>query len=162
MAFVTPATPNLADFGTFLTTSVQIPTAALPTSSPWIGYAFTQAMEMILTPPNTIGVVYSLAVYNGATHLLFLITPDQAGQTYFADARSNIASTNFPNGGFGLNLPQVGLVTSTFDQGTGTTVVSPDWAKGLTIGQLGFMSTPYGRTFLQWNMSYGSTIVGLT
>ena len=161
--FVTPNTPNVTDFTTFIETSVQIPTAALPTNSPWIGYAFNQAMAIANVPPSTIpGIVYTLAVYNGATHILFLITPDQVGQTYFSDARSNLASENFPQGGFSLNLPQVGTVTSTFDQGTGTTLTTPEWAKGLTIGQLGFMQTVWGRDFLSYLQSYGPNIVGVT
>lgn len=160
MSFLTPLTPNLTDFTTFLTTSVQIPSAALPTNSPWIGYAFNQAMDYC--PSLGGGVIYTLAVYNCGTALLFLITPDQTGQTYFADARNSAPSTNFPNGGFGLNVPRTGLVDASADESTSSHLVAPKWAAGLTVGQLGFYATPYGRQYLSYIQSYGPSVVGLT
>ena len=150
--FLSPLTPNFIDFLTFLTTTVQIPTIALPLTSPWPGYAFNHALT--LTPLAGAGIADSLAVYNCATHILFGITPDQSGQTYFAQARSNT--------GFGLNLPSTGLVAATSDQATSTTLASPDWAKGLTVSQLDFYKTPWGRQYLGYIQSYGPSIVGLT
>jgi hypothetical protein len=178
MAFVTPNTPNLTDFLDFLSESVQIPSAALPALSPWPGYAFNQAMLTVVSgpgdsgcwgwppgmvPPNGgLGILYTLAVYNCATHLLFMITPDQSGQTYFADARASTTSTNFPNGGFGLNTPSMGLVVSASDEATSSTLKTPNWAAGMTIGQLELFQTPWGRAYLSYAQSYGPTIVGLT
>jgi hypothetical protein len=191
MAFVTPSQPNLADFTTFLTTSVQIPTAALPTNSPWIGYAFNQAMDLVWTFPGAPGILYTLAVYNLATAILFQITPDQTAtaragyispayfapsyfgasyfgstasvaSTYFADARSSATSSNFPNGGFGLNTASMGVVVSASDEGTSSTLKVPDWVAGLTIGQLALLKTPWGQEYLSWAQAYGSVIVGLT
>jgi hypothetical protein len=165
--FATPTVPNLPDFWDFLNTSVQIPTAALPTDSPWPGYAFNQALATVLTvpawgcwppgtnpPSNPLGILYTLAVYNLATHLLFMITPDQSGQTYFTNARSST--------GYNLISPSMGLVTTTFDQGTGATVASPKWAAGMTIAQLEMYRTPWGRAYLSFAQSYGPSIVGLT
>jgi hypothetical protein len=171
MAFITPLTPNLVDFTTFLTDSVQIPVAALPLDSPWPSYAFNQAMA--LTPclgcgfnypftPTGGGILYTLAVYNCATALLFLIAPDQSGQTYFVDARSSQPSTNFPNGGFGLIAPKTGLVVASSDESTSTTLTAPKWADGLTVGQLGFFQSPWGRYYLSYIQSAGPSVVGLT
>jgi len=154
MAFVTPTTPNLADFNVFLATSVKIPTAALPSDSPWPGYAFAQAMQLTLAIPGVSGLLYTLAVYNCATHILFAITPDQDGQTYFVDARSS--------SGFNLINPSAGLVQAASDDGTSSSYKVPDWVSGLTIGQLGFYKTPWGREYLSFIQSYGPTIVGLT
>ena len=67
-AFLLPEYPlNIADFLTFLATTVQIPVAALPYSSPWPGYAFNQAMLTVIQIPVAVGVLYPLAVYNLAT-----------------------------------------------------------------------------------------------
>lgn len=162
MPFVNPTSPSLADFLTFLATSVQIPTAALPVDSPWPGYSFNQAMALVVCAPAAAGVLYTMAVYNLATAILFEITPDQSGLTYFADARSGNPSTNFPNGGFGLNTATLGLVTSASDEGTSSTIATPDWARNLTIGQLALFQTPWGRLYLAYAQSYGSTIWGLT
>jgi hypothetical protein len=155
--FVLPDTPNLPDFLTFLANSVQIPTTALPANSQWPGYAFNQAMALAIPPSGlTPGVMYSLAVYNGATHVLFAITPDQPGQSYFASARSTGA------GGYGLIAPSTGLVAASADQGTSQTLEIPEWAKNLTADQLDYYKTPWGRAFLAWNQKYGPTIWGLT
>ena len=163
--FATPGTPNLPDFLAFLATSVQIPAAALPPSSAFPGYALEQAIALVLCPPAGLAapVMYSLACYNCATHLLFLITPDQPGQTYFQGMRSSApTTTGSTGGGFGLNAPSTGIVVTTFDQGTGSTVTAPEWAQNMTIDQLGYFKTPWGREYLAWQQKYGSTIWGLT
>ncbi len=146
--FVTPGTPNLPDFLTFLA-DVGIPVSALPANSPYPGYAFNQAMGLVVAPPAAFGtqVLYSLAVYNGGTHILFSITPDQPGQTFFADARGK--------NGYGIVIPSTGLVAASSDQGSSATLVVPDWARTLTVQQLAFFKTDWGRVFLQWNQSYG-------
>lgn len=153
--FVTPGTPNLTDFLTFLSTSVQIPSPALPVNSPWPGYALNQAIALALNLPNSPSVVgYSLACYNGGTHILLSIAPDTPPQTYFADQRG-------PDG-FGLIMPSTGLVQTAGDQGTSGGVAVPTWVTGLTIADLDMMKTPWGRSFLAWNQSYGPTIWGLS
>jgi hypothetical protein len=163
VAFVDPNQPNLPDYLTWLGETVQIPTAALPSNSPWPGYAFTQAMALTLSGQGAIpGIMYSLAVYNCATALLFLITPDQPNQTYFADARSSETSTNFPNGGFGLLSPLTGLVVSTSDENTSTTLTAPTWAAGMTVDDLGFYQTIWGRYYLAYIQKFGPTVWGLT
>ena len=153
--FVTPSTPNLPDFLTFISNApTGITPAILPANSPWPGYALDQAIALVLDPPCSPGILYVLAVYNCATHLLFAITPDQIGQVFFQNARSAK--------GYSLVQPSTGLVVSANDQGSGTTVATPKWAEGLTVSQLGFMRTPWGREYLAWAQSYGPTIVGLS
>jgi hypothetical protein len=160
--FATPNTPNLADFQVFLSTSVQIPPSALPANSPWPGYALNQAIGIVWNPPCATfpGILYTLAVYNLATHLIFLITPDQVGQSYFANARGNNSSTIPP--GFALNAPQTGLVVTSSDQGTSVGLTAPTWAAGMTVADLGYYQTPWGRAYLAFAQSYGPTIVGLS
>jgi hypothetical protein len=173
VSFVTPSTPNLVDFTTYIETSVQIPTAALPTNDPFIGYAFNIALATVVcvpmalclppgTGPSALGVLYALAVYNLGVATLFQITPDQPGQTYFADARSSAVSANFPSGGFGLNQVSTGLVVSSSDEGTSATLVAPTWAANLTIGQLQLMKTYWGQQYLSYAQSYGPNIWDVT
>ena len=156
VGFVTPNTPNVADFGYFLTNSVQIPTSALPANSPWIGYAFDQAQALVPCYAGVPGFTFSLATYNLGTHLVFLITPDQTGQTYFATARGSTA------GGFNLLAPSTGLVVASSDESTSATLTAPKWADGLTIGQLGYAKTFWGREYLSYLQSFGGQLWGLT
>ena len=160
MAFATPSTPNLPDFWEFLNTTVQIPTTALPTDSPWPGYALDQALVLVLDPPCGAGILYTLACYNCATHLLLMITPDQPQQEWFANIRGNNSATLPP--GLSLNAPTTGLIVATSDESTSATLTAPTWAAGLTVGQLGFFKTPWGREYLGYIQSYGPTVVGLT
>ena len=155
MAFTDLTTPNITDFWTFLDTSVQIPTSALPANSVWPQYALNQILDLILQPPGGSGLLLCLAAYNGATHILLSITPDQSGQTYFADARGNGPS------GFNLVNPSTGIVQASSDQSTSQSLATPDWAKMMTVGDLDFYKTPWGRYFLNWQQSYGPTIWGL-
>ena len=150
--FLLPNSPNIVDFLSFLNESVQIPSAALPATSVWPGYAFNQAMLLVLPAP--LGILYTLAVYNCATHLLFMMTPDLPGQNYFTNARSN--------SGYGIIQPSTGIIVSSFDQGTGASMTAPKWAAQMTVSQLGFFRTPWGREYLSWQQSYGPTIVGLS
>lgn len=152
--FLTPNTPNIVDFEWFLRDSVQIPTSALPITSPWPTFALAQALEMVPCGPG--GVLYSLAVYNCATHVLFEITPDVAGQNYFAVKREGGAN------GFGLVGPIAGIVAATSDESTSTTLSSPDWTKKITATQLEFFRTPWGRKYLGWIQNAGPNVVGLT
>lgn len=170
--FLWPDRPNIVDFLNFLATSVQIPSTALPPTSPWPQYALVQALMLVLripgsnvgycgpvppiapVPANELGVIYTLAVYNCATHILFTITPDVPGQNFFKTERSNE--------GYGLINPSTGLVISSSDVTTSVTLASPDWAKGLTVDQLEAYKTPWGRAYLSYNQKMGPTIWGLT
>lgn len=138
----------------FLAT-LQIPMGALPADSPYPGYALDQAIALVLDPPSGIApVMYTLACYNGAAHILLAITPDQVGQIFFENARSKA--------GYSLALPSTGLVQATSDQGTSASLSAPKWASHMTVGQLQFFKTPWGREYLSWQQSFGPNIVGLT
>lgn len=150
--FLFPTTPNIVDFLSYLANSVGIPATALPGTSPFPQYALTQAISIIPSAP--LGVLYTLAVYNCAAHLVFTITPDISGQNYFAKARSNA--------GYNLIGPSTGLVASSSDETTSVTLASPEWAKRLTVGQLDMYKTPWGRSALTWLQSFGPNVVGLT
>jgi hypothetical protein len=173
--FLWPNRPNIIDFWFWLQTNVSIPEAALPVTSPYPQYALWQALELVLcdrgvsswaTNPNGDnciapmprnlwgGISYTLAVYNCATHLLLGIAPDQPGQNFFTAARAN--------SGYSLVNPSTGLIVAASDVTTSSTLTPPKWASGLTVSQLGFMKTPYGREYLAYNQAYGPTIVGLT
>lgn len=169
-AFLWPNRPNIIDFWFWLQTNVSIPEAALPASSPYPQYALWQALDLVLNdtgygprgkwqqwgdpnyPSNHYGISYTLAVYNCATALLFDIAPDQAGQNFFTAKRAE----------FSLVQPSTGLVSAASDVTTSSTLASPDWAKKLTIDQLNFMRTPWGRSYLQYNQKMGPSVWGLT
>jgi len=119
--------------------------------SPWLNYAFDQAMALVLCAPR-LGVSYTLAVYNCAGHIQIRITPDQIGRVFFQENRAT----------FDLLKMSVGVVQSTGNGDTSTTIAVPDALKQLILTDLGFIKTPWGREYLSYAQDYGPSVWGLT
>jgi hypothetical protein len=134
--------------------------------SPWLGYAFTQALGLVLSapqwrngwaviPPN-MGIDYTLAVYNCAGHIQIKITPDQVvnniSRDYFKGLRKE----------YGLLNLSVGLVQSTSDNSTSSVFAVSDSMKQLTLTDLDFIRTPWGRAYMQYAQDAGPTVWGLS
>jgi hypothetical protein len=151
MSWSNPNAPNLPDFLLFLADSVQIPATALPANSPWPGYAFNRAINIVMTVPTMPGLEYTMAVYNCATHILIRIAPDQPMQTYFASLRDS----------FKIPAASSGVIASTSDEGTSNSFSVPPNLTNLTVGDLDFFKTPWGREYLSYAMDFGC-IVGLS
>lgn len=144
---------SLANYLAFLRTSVRVPVPALPDNSPWIQWTYNYALQIVNvvlktvpgppSPPSppaspNAWTLYDLAVYNLATDTLINWCPDQAGQTYFVNART----------GFEINTFVAGVVQSTGDESTNESLLVPDFFKGLTMSDLQLLKTPYGRFYL--------------
>ena len=121
--------------------------------SPWLQWAFIGAEAVTLTPPPCMpAIVYVMAVYNYGMHKLLKIGQDQSGQTFFTTQRANFNLLSF----------KAGPVASSADQATSNTLVTPDFLKGLTMGDLDLLLTPWGREYLDYSQSYGPSIVGIS
>lgn len=154
-AEVLQTTSPVAIGANYIITALATGTATPPTvntaGSPWPGYALAQAMALVLNIPTMSGLEYTLAVYNCAAHILLKITPDQPGQTYLATAREK----------FGILSALAGVINSASDQGTSDAVAVPWQQQSLTIGDLNFYTTPWGRDYLAFAQDFGA-ISGLT
>lgn len=143
----TQTTPNTTDFYTFLQTIVQVPTAALPSSSPYLSWALSFAEEQTLLVLYAIGQdYYCFAVYLLATSFLINWCPDQSGQTFFADLRKTWNLTGFVGG----------TVQSSADQATSESLLAPDFLKGLTLANLQQLKDPFGRQWLAMQQDLGN------
>lgn len=149
-----PNVPNLPDYTLFVSGVMGINTTYLPADSPFLGYAFNRAMDLVINVLG--GLEYTLAVYNCAGHIQLMITPDQVvsgtSYTFFQEQRK----------AFDLLQPVVGLVASSSDEGTSVTNAVPDALRQLMIGDLGFMRTIWGREYLAYAQNYGPTVWGLS
>lgn len=145
--------PTLAGFQTFITNVMQIPSSALPLSSPTIGYAFTISMRIVNVDLAFVGT-YDLAVYNLAGSLVLNFAPDQPGQAYFKALR----------GEDGMDLAGFvpGVVAATGDQGTSASILTPDFMKNFTMGDLQRLKDPYGRQYLAFAQDAGPSVWGIT
>lgn len=157
--------PTLAGFSQFVYGVMMIPTAALPTNSPAITYAYNVAF-MTVNPLLGQGVpcppgqqtwsIYALAVYNLAGDRLINFAPDQPNSTYFATLRGPAPD------GFGINSFVAGNVEAAADEATSDTLVVPDFFKTLTLGDLQNLRTPYGRLYLSLAQDWGPAVWGLS
>ena len=144
--------PNQTDYITFLYNVVGIPTAALPSDSIYIATSLAVSMEWVNGKLSCAsGLLYVLAVYNLAADRLINYAQDVNGQTYFEALRAKL----------NLNQPIYGVVSSTSDESTSTSLLNTEAMKNMTVGDLQNMQTPYGREYLAIAQSVG-TLWGLT
>lgn len=148
--------PTIAGYTTFLRDYVQVPVEALPVDSPWIAVSFQVAIEIVYRPLRKFApAVYEQAVYNLATSNLFNYAQDVAGAPtldvngkqlpYFAAFRAKWNIYGFVSG----------VVQSTADVTTSTSLLVPDFMKGLTLANLQLLKDPYGLRYLQLVQSLG-------
>lgn len=127
------------------------PPVADTSGSVWASYAFNQAMALTNSVPTITPLMYVLAVYNGAGHILLTIAPDQPGLVYFQTARTD----------FKLLQPQIGIITSSSDEGTSNSFAVGDGMRNMSMTDLDFYRSPYGRAWLQYTQDFGG-VFGLT
>ncbi len=139
--------PTLAGYVTFIATVMGITTTVLPSDSPVIPMSFNVAVALVNTQLQQANCeLYTLAVYNLAGDRLLNFAQDQVGQTFFADQRQQ----------FGLNNFTAGVISSTGDEGTNESMVTPEVMNNLSFLDLQTLKTPYGRTYLGLAQSVGS------
>lgn len=145
------ATPTQAGFLQWVRTRMGVPTDALPDDSPFIGYAYDVAVAVCNPALAAVPPIYMLAVYNLGGDNLVNFAPDIPPSTFWSDLRA----------GYGTFAFAPGVVTSSGDQGTNTSLLNPEAMKEFTLGNLQNLKTPYGRQYLAWAQSYGP-LWGLT
>lgn len=154
--------PTLAGFLSFIRNVMRVPVDALPDNSPVIGFAFNvammtvnEALQVVGSPwPSSVGypTYYAMAVNNLAADRLVNYAEDVDGQTYWTDLRTKLNLDGFV----------AGVISSTFDDGTGQSMEVPEAMKGLTFDDLQTLKTPWGRRYLGLAQAYGPTIWGVT
>ena len=172
------ALPNIVDYATFLAKTVGVPQSYLLTIGNIVldssgNFVLDSSQAQVTSNPTldqyTISLiisqeivndqlalasqdVYTLAVYNLGADRLVNYGADLPGGTFFNGQRTL----------YRLNSLPAGIISSTTDQGTGSSFLNPDFMKGLTFQDLQNMRTPWGRQYLAFAQMYGSAIWGLT
>lgn len=102
-------------------------------------------------PANTF--IGTPIIVTGATTFEYLIAANpgtfaqggMASETYFATLRRQFNLTGFVSG----------VISASNDESTGQSILNPDFMKGLTLGNLQNLKTPYGRQYLAFAQDYG-------
>ena len=144
---------NLTDFVWFILNVMQVPTKALPvdpTTDPDILTAYAVALGTVNPVLCQVSpLYYNLAVYNFGGDYLINWASDALAQDacseYFEELRSDMGITSF----------KAGVVQSTADVSTSTTMAISDANKQLTLSDMQNLKTPFGRTYLAIAQKFG-------
>lgn len=137
--------PSQAGFLQWVRDFMAVPTAALPDDSIFIGFAYDLALATVNPALAAVPPIYTLAVYNLGGDFLVNWCQDVPPSTYWADLRTSFAIFAFAPG----------VVTSSSDNGTSTSLLNPEQMKDFTLANLQNLKTPYGRQYLAWAQAYG-------
>ena len=144
--------PTESGYLSFIRNVMGITTTQLPDTDIWITWTYQLALATVLLELQVQPLVYMLAVYNFAGDRLINFAQDQAGSTFFADARTTLGINNF----------QAGVVASAGDQGTSGALVVPEFFQNLTMADLQSLKTPYGRQYIAFAQQYGPNVWGIS
>jgi hypothetical protein len=116
-----------------------ITTAQLPDASPDIDNALALSIAIVyIGIQQASSLMYDQAVYNLGMSNLVEFATDQSGQTTFTTLRASYNIMGF--------VP--GVISSTSDEGTSESLLNPDFMKQLTLADLQYIKTPWGRAYL--------------
>ncbi len=146
--------PTLAGFTAFLYNVASFPVGALPTTSPVIPMAFDVALEIVnLQMAYVSPLIYQLAVYNLGTSNVLNYAQDPVPATvilndmpYFQALRTQFNCLGFT----------AGVISSTADESTSESLLTPEFMKGLTLDNLQLLHDPWGRTYLGFAQASGT------
>lgn len=144
-------TPTQAGFLQWVRDFMGVPVEALPDDSIFIPFAYDLALATVNPALAAVPPIYVLSVYNLGGDFLVNWCQDVPPSTYWTDLRASFAIFAFAPG----------VVTSSSDNGTSTSLLNPEQMKDFTLANLQNLKTPYGRQYLAWAQSYGS-LWGLT
>jgi hypothetical protein len=131
--------PTLDGYLAFLRGVAGIGADVLPDNSPIISESYQVALENVYQGIVALGPVsYRNAVYNYATDYLINWAIDTPPSEFFSRLRKN----------YGLNYFTGGLTTGGSDQGTSGNIQISDALRGLNVGELTQLKTPFGRAYL--------------
>ena len=124
-----------------------ITAAQLPDASSDIDSALALSLEIVNDDIQSIStLMYNHAVYNLGVSNLIEFASDQPGSTFFADQRVKYKVAGFVGG----------VVSSTSDEATSTTLATPDWLQRASISELQYLKNPWGRHYVEIAQRMGS------
>lgn len=157
-----PPYPTLPGFLVFIRNQMGISTTILPDSDPVILMAYEVAREMVNCAIRQVScLIYTLAVYNLAGSNVIEFAHDQPGAPTIPGSDPPAPFFAYYRRLWNVNDFVSGVVQSSNDNGTGQSMVIQEAMNNVTLADLQYLKTPYGRTYLGYAQQYGG-IVGVT
>lgn len=155
-----PPPVTLAGFTAWVYAVMGVPPAAAPAGSLALYYAYqTAAGTVNLALSSVPGLMYSQAVYNLGGDNLANWAPDVPGVDY---PGTNTPYWTYLRTKYSIDSFAPGVVSSTSDEGTSTTLTVPDVLQQLQLDQLQNLKTPWGRRYLALAQKYGPNAWGIS
>jgi hypothetical protein len=172
---MTAPQPTLAGFITWVRTVMGVPSPVLPDNAPVLGMALAVSMAIVnpalrcvaIPQVDAAGValnsggltIYVLAVYNLGGSNLLAYAQDAADAPIFEDKLPywQFLRKKFNTFGF-----VSGVIQSTGDESTNSSLVVQDAAKNFTLANLQQLKDPWGRQYLAFAQSYGPSTWGIS
>jgi len=149
--------PTEAGFSQWVYGVMGVPVEYLPSDSPSIGYAYNTAVAIANPMFQCVpGPIYLQMVYNLAGHLLATWAPDVPGLIYITVENVNYGFFQYIRKQNNMLGFTTGTVSSSSDEGTSASMVVPHQANNLTIRDLSYLTTVWGRTYLGYAQSFGT------
>jgi len=135
-----------AGFLAFIRSSMGITAAVLPDASSDIDNALNLALSIVYQPVQRFSPsIYDIMAYHLAGHNLVEMATDQQNITFFAELRKQ----------FNINGFVPGVITSASDNGTSTGTQAPEFMLTLTMADLQYIKTPWGRSYMTYAQRAG-------
>lgn len=170
--------PTLSGFLLFIRNVMGITTAQLPDSDPTIPFALSVAMGIVNADLQSIPIpsadaagvtlnaggitIYVLAVYNLAGSNLLAYAQDPVNAPNVKGSEPLMPFFQWTRKQWNINAFVSGVVQSTADEGTSTSLVVMEAAKMFTFANLQQTKDPFGRQYLAFAQSYGPTTTGMS
>lgn len=142
------AAPSLQEFNAWVRGVMGVPVSALPDDAPVIAYVYDLTAEQLeplrgffYEMPSTWNALF----FNSGGSLLLNNAPDVAGSEFFATLRKTFGTSNLV----------AGVVSSTGDEATNTTLQVGRAMSDLSLADLQMLKDPYGRKALAILMELG-------
>ncbi len=149
--------PTEAGFQSWVYGVMGVPAIYLPSDSPVFDYAYNTAVAIANPMFQCVpGPIYLQMVYNLGGHLLATWAPDVSGLVYITVENVQYGFFQYLRKSNNMLGFTTGIVSSSSDEGTSASMVVPQQANNLTVGQLQLTTTVWGRTYLGYAQSFGT------
>lgn len=148
--------PTAAGFTAFLTKTLPIAKGTGEPVLPSPDEQQTALCEALETVNDMICVAaprqYVEAVYNLAADRAVYLADDAPNQTYFRDLRTS----------WRTGAVSVGVVSSGSNQATSMSQINPKTLQELTLAELQYLKSPYGRRYIEIAQAFGPALFGVS